>query len=107
MGLTLDLTEAIALGHDVRHKPFGHVGERTLDFFTKGIIELPGIAAIPVEYQGLKHNLQSARALCEQESGTEGNGLNLTKYTLWGIIHHSSIVKTKDDGTKIEYPCLS
>lgn len=40
MGLNLDLTEAIALGHDVGHTPFGHVGERTLDEYTKGIIPL-------------------------------------------------------------------
>lgn len=108
MGLNLDLTEAIALGHDVGHTPFGHVGERTLDEFTKGIIRLNDIhgqpVCIPAEQQGFKHNLQSARVLCELEPGTEGKGLNLTKYTLWGIIHHSSVCKQKYDGSLIEYP---
>lgn len=108
MGLNLDLTEAIALGHDVGHTPFGHVGERTLDEYTKGIIPLKNRndhpVIIPAAQQGFKHNLQSARVLCELEPGTEGKGLNLTKYTLWGIIHHSSIRKQKDDGTIIEYP---
>ncbi len=108
MGLNLDLTEAIALGHDVGHTPFGHVGERTLDEYTKGIIPLKDRSGqtviIPAGHQGFKHNLQSARVLCELEPGTEGKGLNLTKYTLWGIIHHSSIRKQKVDGTIIEYP---
>lgn len=108
MGLNLDLTEAIALGHDVGHTPFGHVGERTLDEFTKGILHLPDKNGRPVAIsspqQGFKHNLQSARVLCELESGTEGQGLNLTKYTLWGIIHHSSVRKELDDGTVIEFP---
>ena len=108
MCLNLDLTEAIALGHDVGHTPFGHVGERTLDEFTKGVHNLHdrhgNPIVIPVNQQGFKHNLQSARVLCELEPGTEGKGLNLTKYTLWGIINHSSVRKTKDDGTVIEYP---
>ena len=108
MCLNLDLTEAISLGHDVGHTPFGHVGERTLDEFTKGIQKLKDSydkpVIIPHEKQGFKHNLQSARVLCELEPGTEGKGLNLTKYTLWGIINHSSVCKHKDDGTIIEYP---
>lgn len=108
MGLNLDLTEAIALGHDVGHTPFGHIGERTLDEFTKGKIELKGrdgnTVPIPDEQQGFKHNLQSARVLCELESGTEGEGLNLTKYTLWGIIHHSSVSKKNSEGILIKYP---
>lgn len=107
LGLNLDLTEAIALGHDVGHTPFGHVGERTLDEFTKGKIKLLDSHNNPVEIpepeQGFKHNLQSARVLCCLEPGTEGTGLNLTKYTLWGIIHHSSIRKEKN-GVIIEYP---
>ena len=108
MCLNLDLTEAIALGHDVGHTPFGHVGERILDDFTRGGIPLydsnKNQIDIPLDKQGFKHNLQSARVLCELESGTEGKGLNLTKYTLWGIIHHSSIRKEKDGVVDIEYP---
>ena len=111
MGINLDLTEAIALGHDVGHTPFGHVGERTLDEFTRGKIPLKdnkgNVIKIPIKgqekEQGFKHNLQSARVLCELESGTNDTGLNLTKYTLWGIVHHSSVSK-QDKGDVIEYP---
>lgn len=108
LGLNLDLTEAIALGHDVGHTPFGHVGERVLDEFTRGIHYLPKnndeAVVISPEKQGFKHNLQSVRVLCELEPGTEGKGLNLTKYTLWGIVHHSSIRKPLDNGNAIEFP---
>lgn len=107
MGLNSELTEAIALGHDVGHTPFGHAGERTLDELTRSKIQLGGADEkqfnIPKEEQGFKHNLQSARVLCELEPGTEGKGLNLTKYTLWGIIHHSGVRKELDKGEVIEY----
>lgn len=83
LGCNLDLTEAIALGHDVGHTPFGHVGERTLALLMNGC-ESIGIK-IAEGNQGFKHNLQSARVLCEIE------GLNLSKYTLWGIMNHSSL----------------
>jgi len=88
LGLNLDLVEAIALGHDVGHTPFGHKGERTLaDLIKKD-------KKISVSSKGFKHNLQALRLLCDLEKGAdylEHVGLNLTKYTLWGIAHHSSI----------------
>lgn len=84
----VELVEAIALGHDVGHTPFGHVGERTLgDIIDKD-------EDTPAERKGFKHNLQALRLLCELEKGAdypENKGLNLTKYALWGISHHSSI----------------
>lgn len=83
----LDLVEAIALGHDVGHTPFGHIGERTLAELIKNDQD------IPAEKRGFKHNLQALRLLCDLEKGAdypEHKGLNLTKYTLWGIAHHSS-----------------
>lgn len=83
LGCNLDLTEAIALGHDVGHTPFGHVGERTLNLIMNGCEQL-GIK-IDDKNLGFKHNLQSARVLCVLE------GLNLSKYTVWGIINHSKL----------------
>ena len=59
--LNEDLTEAIALGHDLGHTPFGHIGERSLD-------EL-----MP---EGFRHNEQSLRMVDLLER--DGNGLNLT-----------------------------
>ena len=70
--LNEDLTEAIALGHDLGHTPFGHIGERALD-------EL-----MP---EGFRHNEQSLRVVEVLES--EGSGLNLTAETRNGILCHS------------------
>lgn len=88
LGQNLDLVEAIALGHDVGHTPFGHVGERTI----ARMIKTDGIT--PNDEIGFKHNLQALRLLCYLEKGADYpniRGLNLTKYTLWGIAHHSSL----------------
>ena len=88
LGQNVELTEAIALGHDVGHTPFGHVGERTLDSI------LLNDANTQDNQKGFKHNLQALRLLCELEKGAnypEQKGLNLTKYVLWGIAHHSSV----------------
>ena len=88
LGLNLDLVEAIALGHDVGHTPFGHVGERTI----ADMIKSDNVT--PADGRGFKHNLQALRLLCDLEKGADypqTKGLNLTKYTLWGISHHSSL----------------
>ena len=84
LGCNLDLAEAIALGHDVGHTPFGHVGERTLNLIMNNCERL-GITIKDGNY-GFKHNLQSIRVLCELEGH-----LNLSKYTLWGIANHSKL----------------
>ena len=70
--LNEDLTEAIALGHDLGHTPYGHIGERTLNDL------LPG---------GFRHNEQSLRLVERLEN--DGNGLNLTWEVRDGILHHS------------------
>ncbi|MBI4329212.1 MAG: deoxyguanosinetriphosphate triphosphohydrolase [Chloroflexi bacterium] len=70
--LNEDLTEAIALGHDLGHTPFGHIGEEVLDTL------LPG---------GFHHAEQSLRIVDELEK--EGQGLNLTWEVRQGILHHS------------------
>lgn len=72
LNLNEDLTEAIALGHDVGHTPFGHIGEDELG------------KLIP---EGFRHNHQSVRIFERLEK--EGKGLNLTWEVRHGILHHS------------------
>ena len=69
--LNEDLTEAIALGHDLGHTPFGHAGEKTLASLTDGYFE---------------HNKQSIRQVELLENN--GKGLNLTYEVLDGILNH-------------------
>ena len=70
--LNEDLTEAIALGHDLGHTPFGHIGERSLDQLMSG---------------GFHHNEQSRRVVEVLER--DGQGLNLTLEVRDGILCHS------------------
>lgn len=79
--LNEDLTEAIALGHDIGHTPFGHAGERALDR------KCPG---------GFEHNVQSVRVVEVLEK--RGQGLNLTKEVRDGILNH----KTKGQPSTLE-----
>ena len=86
LGLNETLTEAIALGHDIGHTPFGHVGERMLDKIMSGCYPLRGFEEVQqeVEYNGFKHNWQSVKvaSLLEED-------LQLTTHTLWGMLNHS------------------
>jgi len=77
--LNEDLIEAIALGHDTGHPPFGHEGESIL-------AEVCRAAGQP----GFQHNLQSVRALEILER--QGRGWNLTLQTLDGILCHDGEV---------------
>jgi dGTPase len=79
LGLNEDLIEAIALGHDLGHVPYGHEGEAVLDALSRE----NGIGCFC-------HNAQSARFLMELEQG--GRGLNLTLQTLDGILAHNGEV---------------
>lgn len=72
LNLNEDLTEAIALGHDLGHTPFGHSGEEAL------------ATLLP---EGFFHNEQSLRVVDLLERG--GTGLNLTWEVRDGILHHS------------------
>ncbi len=74
--LNEDLAEAIALGHDLGHTPFGHAGEGVLDEELKRL----GLG-------GFEHNEQSARVVEVLEN--DGQGLNLTWEVRDGIRHHS------------------
>ncbi len=73
LGLNEDLVEAMALGHDIGHTPFGHNGEELLSRF------LPG---------GFRHNQQSVRIVEKLERG--GRGMNLSVQTRDGILKHSA-----------------
>ena len=77
LGLNEDLTEAIALGHDLGHTPFGHAGEAALDEILRAFV--PGC--------GFKHSEQSLRVVDVLEK--KGCGLNLTFEVRDGILHHS------------------
>jgi dGTPase len=76
LGLNEDLTEAIGLGHDVGHPPFGHAGEEALDEVLR---ERFG--------RGFRHNLHSLRVVDVLER--EGRGLNLTWEVRDGILNHT------------------
>ena len=72
LALNEDLTEAIALGHDLGHTPFGHAGESALN------------QLMP---DGFRHNEQSLRVVDALEN--DGNGLNLTYEVRMGILGHT------------------
>ncbi len=76
LALNEDLTEAIALGHDLGHPPFGHVGESVLDDCLR---ERYGF--------GFRHNHHSLRVVERIER--EGRGLNLTEQVRDGILRHT------------------
>jgi dGTPase len=77
LNLNEDLTEAIALGHDLGHTPFGHTGEDVLN---------------ELYHQGFRHNEQSLRVVDLLENN--GQGLNLNWEVRDGIVNHS---KTRAD----------
>ncbi len=72
LGLNEDLTEAVAMGHDLGHTPFGHAGERLLDQIVPG---------------GFRHYEQSLRVVDRLEN--DGEGLNLTWEVRDGILRHT------------------
>ena len=83
--LNEDLTEAIALGHDLGHTAFGHIGERSLDALLR---------------EGFRHNEQSLRVVEQLEN--DGEGLNLTWEVRDGILCHSG---PREPGT-LEGACV-
>ncbi|HEU4803575.1 MAG TPA: deoxyguanosinetriphosphate triphosphohydrolase [Solirubrobacterales bacterium] len=80
LGLNEDLTEAIGLGHDLGHPPFGHIGEEVLD---EAIKERGGA--------GFRHNEHSLRLVEQLER--DGRGLNLTEQVRDGILNHTGSLK--------------
>ncbi len=80
LGLNGELTEAVALAHDLGHTPFGHTGEEALD-----VLMSP--------YGGFDHNVQALKIVTSLERHyAEWDGLNLTWETLEGIAKHNGPV---------------
>ena len=78
LNLNEDLTEAIALGHDLGHTPFGHNGEEVLNKIHPG---------------GFEHNVQSLRVADVIESTQSRRGMNLTMEVRDGIVNHTGPVR--------------
>jgi len=88
LGLDEDLTETLALAHDLGHPPFGHAGERALDACMKA-------------HGGFDHNAQTLRVVTALEHRyPEFDGLNLTWESLEGIVKHNGPL-TDRSGTPI------
>jgi dGTPase len=89
LGLDEDLTEALALAHDLGHPPFGHAGERSLDKCLKA-------------HGGFDHNAQTLRVVTSLERRYPTfDGLNLTWEALEGIVKHNGPL-TDRDGAPLE-----
>ncbi len=96
LGLNEDLTEAIALGHDIGHTPFGHEGERVLDQILSGKAEYKELK-YEINYTGFKHNFNSLKVLDEIEKKYDNeSGLNLTWQVLEGILKHTRIKRNNE-----------
>ena len=86
LNLHEDLTEAIALAHDLGHTPFGHAGQDALNHCMR-------------DYGGFEHNLQSLRVVDQLEQRyAEFDGLNLTFELREGILKHCSLNNAKQLG---------
>ncbi|MCZ8311549.1 MAG: deoxyguanosinetriphosphate triphosphohydrolase [Magnetospirillum sp.] len=91
LGLDEDLTECLALAHDLGHTPFGHAGEEALDL---------AMAA----HGGFSHNAQTLRVLTKLERRHIGfDGLNLTFETLEGMVKHNGPVLAPFPAAIAEY----
>ena len=98
LGLNLSLIEAIALGHDVGHTPFGHAGEDELNRIMNNCYSERYPVELGKNERGFKHNFQAVRAMCELEKHYQNKGLNLSPFTLWGVLNH-----TKTETKKCPY----
>jgi dGTPase len=84
LGLDEDLTETLALAHDLGHPPFGHAGERALD-------------ACLQAHGGFDHNAQTLRVVTALEHRYPAfDGLNLTWESLEGIVKHNGPLTERD-----------
>jgi dGTPase len=92
LGLDEDLTEALALAHDLGHTPFGHAGERELDH-------------LMAPYGGFDHNAQGLRIVTRLERRYAAfDGLNLTLDTLEGLVKHNGPLVGSDGRPKGRMP---
>lgn len=88
--LNEDLAEAIALGHDLGHTPFGHLGEVILHNIMSGAACLKGQSR-GLRAGGFKHNYQSVRIVDRLERKYDFAGLNLTAPVREGILKHTRL----------------
>jgi dGTPase len=90
-----DLTEAVALAHDLGHPPFGHAGERALDRAMQG-------------EGGFDHNAQSLRVVTELERKyARFDGLNLAWETLEGLVKHNGPLTGRGMTRPVPQPIIS
>ncbi len=92
LGLNEELVEAIALGHDLGHTPFGHIGEVVLNDILSGKDNLNGILGCK-NLGGFKHNYQSVRVVDLLEKKYKFDGLNLTSQVREGILKHTHLYR--------------
>lgn len=98
LNLNDELIEAIALGHDLGHTPFGHVGEKTLHNM---LMYGNGLEEVKIE-EGFKHNFQSLRVVDDLESRCDNYpGINLTLAVREGILKHTSL---KTNNALVDFP---
>jgi dGTPase len=91
LGLDEDLTETLALAHDLGHPPFGHAGERALDECLR-------------DHGGFDHNAQSLRVVTLLERRyPQFDGLNLTWEALEGIVKHNGPLIDRDGAAVARY----
>ena len=106
LGLNEILVEAIALGHDLGHTPFGHVGEVVLNDILSGIDNLDG-ELLRKNRGGFKHNYQSLRVLDKIEKKYQFDGLNLTSFVREGILKHTRLLREKYSYPEFRYEGLN
>jgi dGTPase len=91
LGLDEDLTETLALAHDLGHPPFGHAGERALDKCLQA-------------HAGFDHNAQTLRVVTSLEHRyPDFDGLNLTWESLEGIVKHNGPLTERNGGPTGRY----
>ncbi|RQV97711.1 dNTP triphosphohydrolase, partial [bacterium] len=94
LGLNEELVEAIALGHDLGHTPFGHIGEVVLNDILSGKDNLEGVLE-GKNLGGFKHNYQGVRVVDLLEKKYEFDGLNLTSPVREGILKHTRLYRAR------------
>lgn len=102
LNLNCHLIEAMAYGHDIGHAPFGHVGERVINYFANGCENYKGFNDrypdppdnddyLIMKYRGFKHNWQSVRILIDTAKRRGEKGLGISPQTLYGILNHTKL----------------
>jgi len=112
LGLNEDLTEAVALGHDLGHTAFGHTGEKVIDEILRGRSSELRLPDEVVDAVGaFKHNYQSVRVVDLLEWRYDHPGLNLCNQVREGILKHTGWTPDFDfplperDGLALDRPC--